>query len=242
MHRFSGEMFPDAPIGHHWLDATHISYGVLTGGMVDGPWKFEGSLFNGREPDQNRADIETGKLDSHSFRLSNNPSPDVAAQVSFGRIHSPEALEPDVNVDRFTASLMLNRAANGRLTQATFAWGQNREQPGNTLNAYLLESTAKIGRSTWMTRIESVEKDHLFAPPDPRAATVYQVGKLSLGYGFDAWTRGPVRVVIGGLGSLSKVPGDLYSVYGGKNPLGGMVFVRAALQGSGSHGKMKMKM
>jgi hypothetical protein len=240
MHRFSGETFPDAPIGHHWLDATHITYGVLTGGLVDGPWKFEGSLFRGREPDQNRTDIETGKLDSHSFRLSDNPSPDVAAQISFGRIHSPEAIEPDVNVDRFTASVMVNSARGGGQMQSTLAWGQNHETPGSTLNAYLLESTAKTGRSTWMTRIESVEKDHLFPSSDPRAATVYKVGKLSLGYTFDAWTRGPVRVAIGGLGSLSKVPGDLNSVYGGKNPLGGMVFVRAVLQDPGAHGKVKM--
>src|SRR5207244_354614 len=64
MHRMSGEWFPDAPIGHHWLDSTHITYGVLTGGLVDGMWKFEGSLFRGREPDENRTDIETGNLDS----------------------------------------------------------------------------------------------------------------------------------------------------------------------------------
>ena len=74
MHRFSGLAFPQAPISHHWLDSSHITFGVLTAGAVVGGWKLEASAFRGREPDQNRWDIETPKLDSHAFRLSWNPT------------------------------------------------------------------------------------------------------------------------------------------------------------------------
>ena len=54
MHRFSGMNDPEAPIGHHWMDSTHVTFGVLTAGYVYDRWKIEGSLFNGREPDRYR--------------------------------------------------------------------------------------------------------------------------------------------------------------------------------------------
>src|SRR5437764_516397 len=41
MHRPSGMDIPDAPITHHWLDSTHIAFGVLTGGFVHDDWKLE---------------------------------------------------------------------------------------------------------------------------------------------------------------------------------------------------------
>src|SRR5439155_21379483 len=36
MHRFSGMDNPEAPITHHWLDSTHVTFGVATLGYV---WK-----------------------------------------------------------------------------------------------------------------------------------------------------------------------------------------------------------
>ncbi|HYV68153.1 MAG TPA: hypothetical protein VE964_18060, partial [Myxococcales bacterium] len=97
------------------------------------------------------------------------------------------------------------------------------------LDAFLVESTARVGRNTWMTRIEQVEKDELFPPGDPRAGTVYETEKLSLGYAIDVWPRPPVSFALGGLGSFSRLPDGLDPVYG-KNPFSGMVFVRAVLR------------
>jgi len=230
MHRFSGESFPDAPIGHHWLDSTHITYGVLTAGLCDGPWKVEASRFRGREPDQDRTDIEDPKLDSHSFRVSLNSGSDIAMQASYGRLHSPEQLEPGVDVDRATASAMVNVVQRGRIRQTTVAWGRNRNRPGPTLDAFLFESTERFrDRHTWMTRLEHAEKNELFAPPDPRAAEVFKVEKLSFGYRFDAWARAPLAAGIGAMVSVSRVPDALESAYG-KHPIAGLVFVRAALR------------
>ena len=53
MHRSSGSLLPVAPITHHWFDSTHLTYGVVTAGFVASPkLKMEGSVFRGREPDQ----------------------------------------------------------------------------------------------------------------------------------------------------------------------------------------------
>src|SRR5512141_2581211 len=68
MHRLSVMDSPEAPISHHWLDSTHISFGVVTAGFTHDVWKIEASAYNGREPDQHRYDIETGSLDSSAVR------------------------------------------------------------------------------------------------------------------------------------------------------------------------------
>lgn len=57
MHRFSGMANPEAPISHHWLDSTHVTFGVATAGLVYKGLKLEGSVVTGREPDENRWDI-----------------------------------------------------------------------------------------------------------------------------------------------------------------------------------------
>ena len=94
MHRTSGMDIPEAPITHHWLDSTHITFGVVTAGVVLDTWKVEASAFKGREPDQYRYDIEAPQLDSFSGRVSWNPIRELSLQASWGRLHSPEQLEP----------------------------------------------------------------------------------------------------------------------------------------------------
>ncbi len=186
MHRFSGSELPESPIGHHWLDSSHITYGVLTLGCVAGGLKLEGSRFRGREPDQDRWNIEEPKLDSHSFRATWNPAPAWSLQASHGRLASPEQLEPDIDTDRTTVSAMGAGSGNGRRWQAMLAWGRNRNRPGATLDAWLLESAVTLAeRHTLAARIERVRKDELFAPPDPRAGEVFTVGKLSASYRCD---------------------------------------------------------
>jgi hypothetical protein len=230
MHRMSGEWFPDAPISHHWLDSTHITYGVLTGGLVDGMWKFEGSLFRGREPDEKRTDIETGNLDSHSFRLSYNPSPNLAIQSSYGRLHSPEALEPDVDVDRTTASAMVAGGGEGKRREAMLAWGQNRNRPGAILDAFTLEAAAEVRpRHTVFARGEMAEKDELFAEGEPRHGNVYDVGVVEGGYRFDVWQSTHVTAGVGGLGTISFVPSSIQDAYG-DHPASWMLFTHIALR------------
>src|SRR5205807_2579197 len=136
MHRRSGEDNPEAPITHHWLDSTHVTFGVVTLGYVHGAFKIEGSAFHGREPDQARYNIETGRLDSASMRLSWNPSANWALQVSRGRIHSPEQLEPGVDVVRTTASVAYNRPLAAGNWQTTLAWGRNAKSDRAATNAY----------------------------------------------------------------------------------------------------------
>jgi hypothetical protein len=73
-HRVSALANPIAPITHHWLDATHITFGVITSGVRSARWNAEASIFNGREPDENRTDVDFGALDSYSARFTVAPT------------------------------------------------------------------------------------------------------------------------------------------------------------------------
>ena len=229
MHRFSGSEIPEAPITHHWLDSSHITYGVLTGGAVWGGVKLEASAFRGREPDENRYDIESPKLDSHSFRLSLNPAPAWAFQVSYGRLHSPEQLEPGVNVDRITASAMVAGGAEEHRWAATAAWGRNENRPGPILDALTAEGAAQLGaKHTVFARAEYAQKNELFQESDPRHGSIYDVGEILGGYRFDAWRAGHATAGLGILGSLSFTPSSIQDAYGDR-PAAWMLFTRIAL-------------
>jgi hypothetical protein len=230
MHRFSGMAFPQAPITHHWLDSSHITFGVLTGGVVLGPAKVEASAFRGREPDENRYGIESPKLDSHSFRLSLNPAPAWALQASYGRLNSPEQLEPGVDVDRTTASAVY--AADWGLGhwETTLAWGENRSRPGPKLDAVALESAVQLRQKhTIFVRAERVEKNELFPEGDPRDGRAFNVGQVSAGYRYDFWRSAHAALGLGAVESISIVPRAIQDVYG-DDPVSGMLFAHAELR------------
>jgi hypothetical protein len=226
MHRFSGEDNPEAPISHHWLDSTHIAFGVATLGYVYGPFKLEGSRFRGREPDALRYNIETGKLDSSAVRLSYNPSGNWALQVSRGHIESPEQLEPDVNVNRTTASALYNRPFAGGNWQTTLAWGRNAASTGRSTDAWLLESAITLAKThTFFARAERADKNELFPHGSSLGDETFTVGKLSAGYIYDVPLGRHFKAGIGGLASKYSLPGGLDPAYGA-DPTSYMLFAR----------------
>lgn len=230
IHRFSAFFNPEAPITHHWLDSTHIVFGVATVGYVHDWMKIDASIFTGREPDQHRWNFDPPRFDSYSVRLSINPTKNIAAQVSYGFLKSPEQLEPNVNTQRTTASISYNKAWAASNWQVTAAWGLNCNSPGHNLNGCLLESAIELdNKHVIFGRAEYVAKDDLFIPPSPDANKVFNVGKVDLGYIFEFPLIPYTLWGLGFVGSASFVPNDLKSAYGG-TPLSYMVFLRIELK------------
>ena len=214
MHRFSGVENPVAPITHHWIDSTHVAFGVATLGYVWRDLKLEGSTFRGREPDQYRWDIEKPGMDSYSARLSWNPAEDWTLQTSYGRIVSPEQLTPEVDQARLTASTSYNWRWQGNPAQTTFAWGRNRNKPGRTLDGFLLETAIHVRKvHTLFGRGERVDKDELF-DSGPQVGGVFTVNQLSLGYLYDFARWKHSQWGVGVVGSLSAAPAALRDAYG----------------------------
>jgi hypothetical protein len=236
-HRVSAALNPIAPIGHHWLDASHISFGVVTAGVYDRRWKLEMSAFNGREPDENRGGIDLAPLDSVSGRVSFAPNPRLSLQVSAGHLEEAElefAPQPRIDVDRATASLTYHRpVGSSGLWASTVAFGLNSSReaiPGGLFDAvtqaWLFESSATMGDAhTVFGRVEIVEKPAHDLHAHEFPTSVFTVGKLQIGYVRQLRPWKGVVPGIGAMASVSLVPEDLASRYGGRAAPGYGVFL-----------------
>ncbi|MEO5611586.1 MAG: hypothetical protein ABIT68_02305 [Sphingomicrobium sp.] len=226
MHREAIMDSPEAPISHHWLDSTHISFGVLTAGVVIDRVKLEVSRFNGREPDQHRWNIETGPLDSTSVRLSWNPSANLALQGSWGHFTDPEQLEPGVDQKRWSASVLYARDLSPDWKLAgTLAWGRKTIE-GQSDDAFALEASAKHRAWTVFVRGELAENRELL---DLEHGPSFRVGKVSIGAVRYFAIAKHLSLGLGGLVSVNFVPDGLAPLYGGHNPMGAMGFARLKL-------------
>jgi hypothetical protein len=226
MHRESIMDSPEAPITHHWLDSTHISFGVVTAGIVVDRVKLEVSRFNGREPDQHRWNIETGPLDSTAVRLSWNPTRTLALQGSWGHFTDPEQLEPGVDQKRWSASGMwADEIAPCWKAATTLAWGR-KTSGGHSDDAVAAEASLTHANWTMFGRGEMTDNRELVPGQD---APAYRIGKISIGALRDFLVADHLLVGAGGLFSLNFVPHSLAPQYGGHNPTGAMAFVRLKL-------------
>jgi hypothetical protein len=227
-HRTSAMPNPVAPISHHWLDSTHVSFGVVTSGIYTVRWKVEGSVFNGREPDEHRTGFDFAALDSVSGRVSFAPADAWALQVSAGHLRDAEAgdtpgIRTDVN--RLTASAMYNRAlGTAGLWATTIAWGRNSEE-GHATSALLLETSLALNaRDTWYGRFEVNGK----TPHDLNVEAtdqVFTLSKIQAGYTRYLGDRYGVTPGLGIAGSAAVAPAELTGVYGGRVNYGVAVYL-----------------
>jgi hypothetical protein len=228
-HRFTAMGDPLAPLGHHWFDSTHITFGVLTAGLFRKTFKLEGSWFNGREPDENRWDFDFRQPDSFSARLSVNPTRDLSAQVSWARLDSPEELEPDLSIDRMTASAIWNRDLGaGTDIGISVAVGQNDYSMGPSTYASLVESTAMFSDThTIFARAEALTKrGEELALPAEMSDDTFRIGAFSAGYVYDLHQIPALVTGVGFVGTVDVVGSTLGDVYDTRTPWGGMVFIR----------------
>ena len=188
MHRVSAMPNPDAPLSHHWTDATHITYGVATLGLRYRQFKLEGSNFTGREPDEFRYNFDRPRADSWAARLNWNPTAQLALQVSHAFIKSPEDLHPAENVRRTTASVLhSHRWGERRFVASSLVWGMNQGHGDQAAHAVLAETNLTLGRPTFYGRYEWVQKDseeldfYASGPNDQLLALTFNVHALTLG-------------------------------------------------------------
>jgi len=228
MHRASGIDYPDAPLGHHWEDSTHITFGVATLGYNFGRIKVESSAFSGREPNENRYNFDSPSLNSYSGRVSWNPTRDVALQTSYGFIKSPESTRPGENQNRTTASILYNRDLGGDSNLATaLVFGQNNTTGEGPTRAYTFETAFQKQSNTVYLRAEHVQKSASeLSLPASAGNNLYGINALSLGYVRDFSHGKGVDVGLGLQGTLSTAPSGLRPYYGSSPYTGFQIFFR----------------
>ena len=235
MHRMSASENPSATLAHHLQDSTHISFGVLTTGFTYRWFKLEGSVFNGREPDENRYDFDAHKWNSRSARLWFMPSNNWAFQISHGFLRSPEGQEPDADIRRSSASVQYNRPFNRGNWASAFVWGRNHvSEHGEiiNLNSYTAESTINfLDKNYLYTRLELVDKDDLLKPADKLRLGItqdhpsFRIGAYTFGGVRDVWTSDKFQFGIGSDLTFYSKPAALDVIYG-NNPVSWKLFFR----------------
>lgn len=246
MHRPSAMDDLTAPLGHHWIDATHISYGVVTAGLFTRHVKIEGSVFNGREPDEHRWNFDPIRLDSYSWRLTVNPSANWSFTAGYGFLKEPEPSHGGEDLRRLTASALYGEGlgADGQWS-AALIYGRN-DVPGHVASSAVLgEAEAILDRhNTVFGRAELVQKtgeELALTGVDPDR--LLNVGMLGVGYireimqPYSGATLG-----LGVRGNIGLVPRALEATYGTRNPAGVMVFLRLrsrhiGMSSSSAHGE-----
>jgi hypothetical protein len=235
-HRASASENPVATLGHHQEDSTHIADEVVTVGLTHGIARVEASGFHGREPDEFRWNIDTGKIDSWSTRLTLQPGKNWSGQYSYARIASPEALFPHEDQARATASAMYNRPFENGNWASTVLWGRTRSMTDNSKeNSYLLESLLRFKTSNYAwTRIENAGRSNELlngANPLPAGFEEEPIGHVqayTVGYDHDINLIPHVRSALGGQVTTYGVAKVLKPIYG-SDPVGFEVFVRFRL-------------
>ncbi len=247
MHRASASENTSAPLSHHLQDSSHISFGVLTTGFSYRWFKLEGSVFNGREPGENRYNFEAHPWNSRSIRLWFAPNSNWSMQVSHGFLRNPEAAEPG-DVRRTTASISYNKPLKRGNWASSLIWGRNHESHGGeifNLNGYVAESTVKfLDRNYFYTRLELTDKNSILRAADRLSLGItehhpsFRIGAYTFGGARDLWNTEKTSVALGSDLTFYSKPSILDPIYG-SNPVSWKVFVRvrpAQMDMSSMHG------
>ena len=235
-HRASAWPNPIGPITHHWLDSTHVTFGVVTLGVHEQRWKFEASAFNGREPDERRTDLDLGAFDSVSGRVSFVATERLALQVSGGRMREARTDFPFQGQDpvtRMTASAMYHvPLGSDGIWATTIAYGSNHARElvagtsaDNTSAGALLESSVTVsGRHSVFGRgeIGRMPGHHLHA--HEYSETMFTMGKVQLGYVRHLRSTRGVLPGVGATASVSLLPLELAPRYSGRSAISLGVF------------------
>jgi hypothetical protein len=249
-HRPSAANDPLAPIGHHWQDATHISFGVLTAGIYTRTVRLEGSIFNGREPDEIRTnfDYKGRSLDSYAGRITVNPSENWSVSGSYAYLKSPEQLHPEESLHRISASILYGRPIGMAGNWASgFIYGANKHAGETSLsNSLLAESNLTLDKkNTVFGRAEFVQKGPEDLPtlgtitppimqqasgginvPADQPSIQYNVGDVTLGYVRELTSVYGGSLGLGVASTVNMVPSALKDTYGTRTPMGATIFLR----------------
>jgi hypothetical protein len=235
-HRASAAEDPVGTLGHHQEDSTHIAADVVTAGVTHRMVRMEASGFHGREPNENRWNIDQGVIDSWSMRLTLQPGQNWSGQYSYSQIHSPEALFVDEDQHRTTASVMYNRPVgpNGERGNwaSTVAWGRTRDSDGAIENSYLLESTLRFAKwnAVW-TRIENAGRSNELLlgervlPANFTERPLTHVQAYTFGYDHEFGHIPHLSTALGAQITAYGVGKPLQPIYG-EHPVGGLIFLR----------------
>jgi hypothetical protein len=249
MHRETARRDPLSPLGHHWQDATHQSFGVAAVQVQLDNVSFAGSAFNAREADENHrvVDFRGARLDSYAGSAAVQLSEWLAISAWTGFLNEPHRLDPTTRMHRMGASIEGTANFESGASWTTMGvWGMNVHHhgagshhflhagpggsPHHESRSALLESSIGFGRGhSLFVRAEAVEKsgEELgFLGGD--LTVLYPIQSLVLGGTRHVAVVRKIELQVGARASLEFLPEELRATYGTRRPSGFALFMRLA--------------
>jgi hypothetical protein len=162
-----------------------------------------------------------------------NPGQNWSFQYSLSQLRSPEALVPNEDLRRMTASLIYNRPIHNGNWASMLLWGRNQSlQDGNVGNSYLAESTLNFfSRNNAWARIENVDRTNELLlgenplPPGFTERYFTRVQAYTAGYNRELGHIPHLSAALGAQFMWYGVPDSLKPTYG-SHPVGVVAFFR----------------
>jgi hypothetical protein len=230
MHRITGMVNPDAPLGHHvGQDVGHISSTVIGASLQLKTHRFEISTYHGAEPEPTRVDLPLGNPDSVSLRFIEEFTPEFFAMVSAARVNRPEPDETDVAFEnRYSASAYYQKALSPEWSfYNTFIYGLiTQYDHANALSSFAEEFLLKGNAPRIWGRVECLQRTPselgILNLPNQNGGRFFVA--TTLGYTHRVATVSDVEIGIGGSATHYFLPSEFTSAYNG-NPWSGKVFL-----------------
>lgn len=228
MHRVSSLYNPDAPLGHHWQDATHITFGVATAGIRHRNFKFEGSIFTGREPNEERYGFDKPRFDSYALRLSFNPTRSLALQLSQAWVNDVHELGAREDISKTTASVIHAQSiSKDKFLNSALVWGYNNADHHGEAHSILTESALSFSKTILYGKYEWVQKsdEDLILGDMVDHRTLFNINAFTLGVQQTLLTVFDTHLAIGTQASWYPADPSLRHIYG-RNPIAAQFYIR----------------
>jgi hypothetical protein len=231
MHRATGTVNPDAPLGHHiGQDVGHVTSTVLGASLFLGGTMLEASAFHGHEPSPMKVDLPIGAPDSVGVRVAQQIGRHYLASASFAYVNDPEGDPAVPHLFRVSASAYGQwNLPRGWRAHATLIFGGITDYDRAPFLAsltgewlFLDEDNSLWGRAETLMRTPAELAIASSSPDQGR-----WVGALTLGYTRKLISVWAFDFAVGGSLTLSFVPDDFAGAYGGNALFSGKLFLEA---------------
>lgn len=229
MHRPTGMVNPDAPLGHHvGQDVGHISSTVVGALIHLDDSTLEVSSFNGTEPKPAQVDLPMGALNSYAARLTVQLTPNSYAMISAAKLKSDE--DHAEHIERYSASLYNQyHFENGWMFHNTLIYGLvNGFDNTGELQSFAEEFWFHRDQQNIWSRIEVLQR----TPAELEITSVTPsdsnwVTAVTLGYTYEMAQWDSLTMGLGVSVTNDFLPSEFESSYSG-DPLSGKVFLQVS--------------
>lgn len=229
MHRSTGVVNPDAPLGHHvGQDVGHISSTVLGGAVYLGKFSLELSAFHGQEPSPDVVELQMGPLDSGAARLGYQLAEKMLALASFAYVGNPEHNDPEIKFyRRYSLSFYNEWTWDSWNAANTFIFGRIENMDlTSELSSFAEEFALNKKPMTLWGRLEVLQRtpDELMVDADNPGHAEW-ITMATLGYTHLLTSFSNMDLQLGASVSKYFIPGVFHDAYG-NDPWAGKIFLQ----------------